>query len=90
MEHALLAEAELQKCLSDVTMDLTEETNELEGFILTSAKESGKKQLSYNFGLINEHVQKLFASATDKERRVRRALHIWLYCIHYLLVWIYA
>lgn len=75
----MLAEVELQKCLSDVVMDLTGEGDELEGFILTSSKESGKKQMSYNFELINEHVQKLFTSATDKERRVR-----WVLCLRLL------
>lgn len=63
MEHVLIAEAELQKCYAGISMDLSDEKHELEGFTPLGSAYKG------SLATVRESLGKVFASGTDTERK---------------------
>jgi hypothetical protein len=70
MEQILMAEAELQKCLASMSLDLSEENEELESFA-SLVKDRPSVDAA------NEAIRKIFPSATDREKKVPVRQHIY-------------
>lgn len=78
MEQILIAEAELQKCLASMSLDLSQEKAELELFVPLPAKDVKDRP---SLGAANEAIKKIFPSATDREKKVMESIDRVLYLI---------
>lgn len=67
MEQILIAEAELQKGLASMSLDLSDEKAELESFVSLDLKDVKDRP---SLDAANEAIRKIFPSATDREKKV--------------------
>jgi len=81
MEQIFIAEAELQKCLSEMNLDISSEAEELEMFVpLGSTPPS--------LSAARTAIKHIYSSGSDREKKVFES-HFPI-CLFIIVVWLYA